>query len=243
MDKKIITLLLFIILFIPANCIGQSMYFDGVDDSLYRQYDATDDPWWGASITGMTIEFWVKYTSFTSVTYSNPLVQDFAWNSYLLTFSSNTSDNTGVAQLQIYLRDPGTWRILPIYFRKNQWYHISFTFDLGKANFYVDGELKHFFTSSNSYLTIWSGKFQWFYVAFNSGGYGEAQFSELRVWKYARSTLQIQSNYNKIIPTEDGLLLYWRLDDMDAKDYSGYGKSPTSKPGRIIYEDNPPIHK
>lgn len=96
-------------------------------------------------------------------------------------------------------------------FKTNKWYHIAVVVNNGKTVAYVNGEKVSEFTKTGS-LTGGND----FYIGRSySGGRGiEARFSELKVWKTARSAQQIKESIYDTDKANSDLLAYWKMNEV-----------------------------
>lgn len=95
-----------------------------------------------------------------------------------------------------------------IRFRTGRWYHIALVVDGGKTIAYVNGTKVTEFNKTGSLGTFFIGR-SW------SGNRGiEARFSEVRLWKTARTAIQIKDNMFDVNPKTEGLYAYWKMNEV-----------------------------
>lgn len=93
-------------------------------------------------------------------------------------------------------------------FKTNQWYHIALVVDGSKTIAYVNGKKVSEFDLTGSLGEFYIGRSY-------SGGRGiVARFSELRLWKIARTAQQIKDGMYEIKANESGLYAYWKMSEV-----------------------------
>ena len=106
-------------------------------------------------------------------------------------------------------------------FKLNQWYHIALVIDNGKTTAYVNGKKVSEFNKSGALGEFFVGRSY-------SGGRGiVARFSELRLWKTARTAAQIKDAMYEVSPRDSGLFAYWKMNEVKNNkipDVSGNGR-------------------
>lgn len=107
-------------------------------------------------------------------------------------------------------------------FQENKWYHIAFTSDMGNTKVYVNGEeVASYFKYSSLSGGYWYIGRSW---SDNRGLLG--RLAEVRVWGLARSKAELTDNMYLVNPSEEGLLAYWKMNDVKDKkivDLTGNG--------------------
>lgn len=93
-------------------------------------------------------------------------------------------------------------------FKTNKWYHIAIVVDAGKTTIYVNGAKVTDFDKDGELATFFIGRSY-------SGGRGiVARFSEIRLWKIARTASQIKEGMLDVNPTTSGLYAYWKMNEV-----------------------------
>ena len=93
-------------------------------------------------------------------------------------------------------------------FKTNQWYHIAIVVDGSKTIAYVNGEKVTEYGSSGSLGKFYIGR------SYSDGRGIVARFSELRLWKVARTATQIKDGIYDVSPTDSGLYAYWKMSEV-----------------------------
>ena len=93
-------------------------------------------------------------------------------------------------------------------FKTNQWYHIALVVDGSKTIVYVNGKKITEFDSPGSLRTFYIGK------SYSESRGIVARFSELRLWKIARTAEQIKDGMYEVNPSESGLYAYWKMNEV-----------------------------
>ena len=176
---------------------GNALNFDGSND-----YVSVTNPTVPIGSSYYTIEAWIKPT----VHDVNGIV---GWGNY------GTTNQVNAVRL-------GTGGIVDNYWWANDmtyttgnltgaWHHIAFTYDGSNRRFYLDGVLKD--TQPSSGISVQnSNNFR--IGSTNNGEYFNGDIDELRIWNVARTTTEIQSNYNKTVdPSSTGLVAYYKFDE------------------------------
>ena len=114
----------------------------------------------------------------------------------LLRFGDNGVDPD---HLQVNGQDIG------VKFKLNQWYHIAIVVDGSKTIAYVNGKKVTEYGSSGSLGEFYIGR------SYSDGRGIVARFSELRLWKVARTATQIKDGIYDVSPTDSGLYAYWKM--------------------------------
>ena len=117
----------------------------------------------------------------------------------LLRFGDNGVDPD---HLQVNGQDIG------VKFKLNQWYHIAIVVDGSKTIAYVNGEKVTEYGSSGSLGKFYIGR------SYSDGRGIVARFSELRLWKVARTATQIKDGIYDVSPTDSGLYAYWKMSEV-----------------------------
>lgn len=116
----------------------------------------------------------------------------------------------------------------------NKWYHIAMTYDSsdGKIIFYINGHKEFEGTKQLHNINLTSG--DGFYIgrSYEDSRYLCGNICEVRIWNVVRTQEEIAKNPYSVDPTSEGLVAYWKMDDMSGntvKDYTGNGNDGKSK--------------
>lgn len=222
--KPLITFLLLVLIFIPAQTFGQfgnALDFDGGDDNI--SFPFILDP----STSDFTVEMWFK------------CIQPVGGNADVLI---NQADGTG--QGRTWLRilagsgfissalgvttTNGTTELVA-----NQWYHVALTLQGTTLKLYINGnqEASTSRTPEACDGSMFIGKHST--LGNNFGG----TIDEFRFWNIARTQAEIQNDINSYITSShsqwNNLITYYRLDQGSAG--SGNGAQPNEV---IDYSEN-----
>lgn len=115
----------------------------------------------------------------------------------------------------------------------NKWYHIALTYDSsnGAVIIYVNGKKMLEDTKNLGTIDLTSGEF-YLGRSYEDSRYLAGNMSEVRIWNVVRSQEEIAANPYYVDPHSEGLVAYWKLDDMstnEVKDYTDNGNNGTSK--------------
>lgn len=115
----------------------------------------------------------------------------------------------------------------------NTWYHIALTYDssTGAVIIYVNG--RKLLEASKSLGTV-NLTYDDFYIgrSYEDSRYLSGNIAEVRIWNVVRTQDQIAANAYYVAPESEGLVAYWKLDDMSTnvvKDYTANGNDGTAK--------------
>lgn len=93
-------------------------------------------------------------------------------------------------------------------FKIGRWYHIALVVDSGKTTAYVNGNKVMDFPKSGSLGLFYIGR------SYSTNRGIEARFSEVRLWKVARTAVQIKEGMYDIAPNTAGLYAYWKMNEV-----------------------------
>lgn len=115
----------------------------------------------------------------------------------------------------------------------NKWYHLALTYDssTGTIQVYVNGRKMLEGTKRLLRINLTVGDF---YIgrSYEDSRYLAGNISEVRIWNVVRTQEEIAANPYYVDPASEGLVAYWKLDDMSTnvvKDYTMYGNDGTAK--------------
>jgi hypothetical protein len=185
---------------------NRAMHFDGDDAHVELPAMELD------TTQGLTVEAWVRYESFTDESRILDLGNGpAADNIYLGNHGTSNTLSFHVfhgAQKVAGLDAPGV-----LY--RDRWMHLACTIDVeGQGKIYRNGQMVHSgpMELPNQVMRTKNhiGKSNW-----PGHGYFAGQVAELRVWRAARTQVEIQeAMYNRLTGSEEGLASYWPLDDV-----------------------------
>ncbi|MFZ1730719.1 MAG: S8 family serine peptidase [Bacteroidota bacterium] len=202
-----------------TSLAGHALYFDGADDYLELPNQSGFDEIEQNDM--VTIESWVKVLSWYNGYF--PIIDKhnaFTGQGWLLQmhstggleFNGSTSVKTNfIPQL-------------------GQWYHIAVSYSRaeGKIRFYVDGARKAELAYNADILSTTGGPL---YLGFSPSGndkYANGVIDELRIWKTARTDVQINANmFTAVNGNEPGIAAVMHFDD-------GRTLQAAAEPGSVI---------
>lgn len=128
---------------------------------------------------------------------------------------------------RLQIKTQGTQMNSNMLFNTNTWYHLAFVCTGTKLYLYVNGQLDSSMDmpgNETNVNNIW--------VCTNSSyTRGDAMFSELRLWKKARTQAEIANNMYSCDPTTPGLIVYYKFNEGEGfsfKDASGNNNDATT---------------
>jgi hypothetical protein len=102
------------------------------------------------------------------------------------------------------------------YFSTGRWYHIAAVYNGSTIALYVDGVLDAYTDAQAGGADLTYNFNGNFYLGYSAGGRRlRGYISEARVWTRALSAAELQSNLCYVNPEANGLLAYWRFDNVD----------------------------
>ena len=225
-----------ILIFVVAVARGNAcdpnthgLYFNG--SNAYVEYAADND----LNITyNLTVEAWIKASSFGSSPVSNSIVCKHGWTSgekgYVLRAGGDGQLSFTIAGLKSNGVNESWQEVLsPVgSLQLNTWYHVAGTFDGNKLRLYINGSQ----VASKSYngridpsvnYNLKIGRIADEGAA--SDRYFHGLIDEVRIWKEARSSSEISNNYNEHInpSSVNNLVGYWRFNDGSGTDVQDRG--------------------
>ncbi len=206
-----------------------SLKFNGT--SSYVEFPADND----LNISDdLTVEAWIKASSFGSSPVSNSIVCKHGWTSgekgFVLRAGGDGQLSFTIAGLK-YNGTNESWQevLSPVgALQLNTWYHVAGTFDGNKLRLYINGSQ----VASKSYngridpsvnYNLKIGRIADEGAA--SGRFFHGLIDEVRIWKEARSSSEISNNYNEHInpSSVNNLVGYWRFNDGSGTDVQDRG--------------------
>lgn len=142
--------------------------------------------------------------------------------------------DAGIPSNQIQLATSGgNFTNSDLQLQTNKWYHIALTYDsdTGEIFLYVNGRKLLEDTRRLGPNDLTHGDF---YIgrSYEDSRYLCGNIAEVRIWNVVRTQEQIAANPYYVDPTSEGLVAYWKLDDMSTnvvRDYTGNGNDGTAK--------------
>lgn len=157
---------------------------------------------------------------------------------FLLRFGDVSCDNN---QLQYAGRGASVTSVDS--FNTDTWYHVYVVDDGSTLTLYVDGEQQGTTDSSGKdAIDLGWNYCDGFHVGFSETGrklYGTV--SEVRVWTRALTVTELENNQCYVDPSSEGLLGYWRLDELDEDGYftdlTGNGNYGEPSSTSLVWEE------
>lgn len=96
----------------------------------------------------------------------------------------------------------------------NEWVHIAFTCsETEGAKIFQNGKLQSE-NAAKTWTLDWGGNSNFFIgKSYDNNRDLRGEMSELRIWNYARSVVEIAENPYYVDPNSDGLVAYWKFDE------------------------------
>jgi hypothetical protein len=119
------------------------------------------------------------------------------------------------------LQTNGAGTELAVNFAVNKWYHVALVVNGNKTIAYINGEKVDEFAKNGRLGEFYIGR------SYNGDRGIAAHFSELRLWKVARSAAQIKDNMYDVATNAEGLYAYWKMNKVENNkipDVSGNGR-------------------
>lgn len=123
---------------------------------------------------------------------------------------------------RINIKTQGSQMNSQMLFNTNTWYHLALVCTGSKLYLYVNGVLDNSMDLPNS------GNSMSCFSTYTNNGYhlGNSMYSEMRLWKKARTQNEIINNMYSCDPASDGLVFYFKFNEGSGsvfKDASGHG--------------------
>ncbi len=185
-----------------------ALEFNGINNYVLIQDNTSLD-----LTTGITIEAWVKVNDVT------PRHMHFVSKNegYGVTDKAYALQTNGYLEPYLFLGQICFGWTNPEPLKPNEWTHLAGTFDGSKRRFYVNGQLIYEVPCDPgavlhvNNLPLLLGKLNKF------GQYFDGQMDEVRVWKIARTTNEIQANMYKELSQiqiqDSNLVAYWNFNE------------------------------
>ena len=129
---------------------------------------------------------------------------------------------------RLQIKTQGTQMNSQMLFNANTWYHIAYVCTGAKLYLYVNGQLDNSMDLPGKETRVSSVS-----ISSNSTyNKGNSYYSEVRLWKKARSQKEIQNNMYSCDPTTPGFIFYYKFNEGQGfkfKDWSGNGNDATTK--------------
>lgn len=149
-----------------------------------------------------TMEAWVNYSG-QNVTIVDKGNYDFLWS---------LNPNTDLSKMGFFDRNSGTWAYSTGIVPQNTWTHVAITLQSGVLTFYING------VASGTASVTFSQDTQ----AMNIGrqqptacgcNHFNGTMDELRLWNFAKTQSQIQTDMNSVPANTAGLVAYYKFDE------------------------------
>ena len=129
---------------------------------------------------------------------------------------------------RLQIKTQGTQMNSQTLFNANTWYHIAYVCTGAKLYLYVNGQLDNSMDMPGKETRVSSVS-----ISSNSSyNRGNSFYSEVRLWKKARSQKEIQNNMYSCDPATPGFIFYYKFNEGQGnrfKDWSGNGNDATTK--------------
>lgn len=205
--------------------------------NLSTQYFAYDWPSGEATQDNVTMEAWVKPSSFEG---SNDNIYSIVGTEgiFLLRFEGS--------QLNLVYggtkKDNGEYNEKKVTysagFSTGAWHHVAATYAKGgDVVLYVDGEQVGKNTAENHGIELngigasWVLPFKFYIGVSSNNRYFKGAIADVRVWKTARSASEIKADMKNANPAKTNLMGYWRINEGSGNtitDYSGNDRTLTA---------------
>lgn len=128
---------------------------------------------------------------------------------------------------RLQIKTQGTQMNSDMLFSTNTWYHIAVVSSGSKLYLYVNGVLDNSMDLPNT------GNSMACYSTYTNNGYhlGSTMYSEMRLWKKARTQNEILNNMYVCDPTTSGLVFYYKFNEGEGctfHDVTGHGYDVTT---------------
>lgn len=122
-------------------------------------------------------------------------------------------------------------------FNQQTWYHLAFVCTGTKLYLYVNGVLDNSMDLGGKVVCVDNMSLA------SSGSYflANAMYSEVRLWRVARSQAEIANNMYVIDPHTEGLEAYWKMNEGQGDeftDYTGNGNKCKTTSGEPVWTPN-----
>lgn len=124
------------------------------------------------------------------------------------------------------------------------WSHVAMTYDTTTREMiiYINGKQVAQFTSSARINILGNGTDRNFQIgrSYDDSRDFNGYISEVRIWDIIRTQEQIASSIYSVDPTTEGLVSYWKFDDMTSyvvKDYTGNGNDIKAMKTSIVWKN------
>ena len=129
---------------------------------------------------------------------------------------------------RLQIKTQGTQMNSNMLFNANTWYHIAYVCTGAKLYLYVNGQLDNSMDMPGKETRVSAVS-----ISSNSSyNRGNSFYSEVRLWKKARSQKEIQNNMYSCDPATPGFIFYYKFNEGQGyqfKDWSGNGNDATTK--------------
>lgn len=123
------------------------------------------------------------------------------------------------------------------FFSTGQWYHVAIVYNGSTMSLYINGVLDNYTDAESGGVNLTDSYSGGFHIGYSAGGrLLNGYVSEARVWTKALTAKELQNNLCYVDPTTDGLLAYWRFNELDTDgtvpDLTGHGYK--AEPARAV---------
>jgi hypothetical protein len=194
----------------PVAGKGNALHFDGVDDYVQVPGDSNIRP------SQITIEAWIKADSWGANYWDNSIVSTESGNGngYALRCGNNGKLDFLIGHSNVWYQTT-TDEVMSL----NTWHHLASTFDGTTLTIYIDGIEIISESPANAALGyVGSEALKIGDSCAYTGRYFHGKIDDVRIWNYARTQTDIQSDmYNILDGNETGLMGYWRFDQTSGR--------------------------
>jgi len=202
------SLFIFISIFMTINMFGQNaLNFDGLNDRV----DCGNASAVQLSGTTITLEAWVKPSSFGPNVWSNNIIDKESWtpqNGYMLRCGSNGKVNFNLGVSNSWNELTSSVALLTV----NTWTHVAATYDGSYMRIYINGVCTDSIAKTISFSNASSNNLV---IGDNSqmGRNFAGLIDEVRIWNVARTKVEIQAGMNtEFCGGAAGLRAYYKFN-------------------------------
>ena len=193
--------------------LGNALQFDGSTNYVDMGNPADHHLDLG---TNATLEVWVKFDAVPSGSFATFMTKDAgsgSLNKWIFGYANNYGGISNATMFQIYTTGRGS-----VFLHSNnwtptvgQWYHIAVVKAGNNYTFYLNGVANGTTSTTIAVPQVASD----FLMGQAEGGFRmQGALDDARVWNIARTTTDIQSDFNQeLVGNEAGLVGYWKYDE------------------------------
>lgn len=102
------------------------------------------------------------------------------------------------------------------FFSTGQWYHVAIVYNGSTMSLYINGVMDNYTDAETGNINLTDTYSGGFLIGQSAGGrLLNGYISEARVWTKALTAKELQNNLCYVDPTSEGLLAYWRFNELD----------------------------